>query len=341
MEENKLSFFKKIKLSIFDFDSYQDLAAEKIRKTILYIVFLMIIFGIMVSCSYTFIFSQIINETKEYITSEVSQIDYNDYELTVTLKNGEQKTKIDSNNLLADKVIIETSTKDNNIIEQNINEIKSEKNGILILKDKIVLKTALSNNVIEYTYKTLSETYNINNVNKSELLNILSGNEIKTFIATFFMGMIIYIFVIYLSSILVDILLLVLLTYIVTRICRLRLKYSAIYNITAYSLTLPILLNIIYMVVNIFTGFTIEYFRIMYTGIASIYIITAILIIKSDVIKKQLELNKIVEEQERVKQEIKQREEENNRKKQEEEKEKKKKEEDKESGQNEPETDNA
>ena len=44
----------------------------------------------------------------------------------------------------------------------------------------------------------------------------------------------------------------------------------------------------------------------MYTAIASIYIITAILMIKSDVIKKQLELNRIIEEQERVREEIKQ-----------------------------------
>ena len=48
----------------------------------------------------------------------------------------------------------------------------------------------------------------------------------------------------------------------------------------------------------------------MYTALASIYIITSILIIKSDVMKKQLELNRIIEEQERVRQELKRKEEE-------------------------------
>ena len=125
-----------------------------------------------------------------------------------------------------------------------------------------------------------------------------------------FVGTMLYIFIIYLSNILVDMLLLAILTYIVTRIAGLRLKHSAVYNIATYSLTLPIILNIIYFVVNAFTGFVIQYFQLMYTALASIYIITAILIIKSDVMKKQLELNRIIEEQERVRQELKRKEEE-------------------------------
>ena len=48
----------------------------------------------------------------------------------------------------------------------------------------------------------------------------------------------------------------------------------------------------------------------MYTAIASIYIITAILMIKSDVIKKQLELNRIIEKQKKVREELKRKEEE-------------------------------
>ena len=141
--------------------------------------------------------------------------------------------------------------------------------------------------------------------------------------------------------------LLAILAYIASRFSGLRLRYSALYNIASYSLTLPIILNIIYVVVNRLTGFTIEYFQIMYTAVATIYIITAILMIKSDVIKKQMELRRIIEEQEKVKQELKQKEEEEKekreeerRRKQREEKEKEKNENDGEIG-NTPEGDNA
>ena len=105
-----------------------------------------------------------------------------------------------------------------------------------------------------------------------------------------------------------------------------KIKYSALYNIAAYSLTLPIILNIFYVIVQAFTGFQIKYFEVMYTTIASIYVATAILMIRSDVIKKQIELTRIVSEQEKVREELKKREEEE---KQQEEKERQKKEEDK------------
>lgn len=349
MEKNKLSFWKKIKTSIFDFDGYQDLAAERISKTIVYIVLLMVIFGIVVSSAYTFKFSQIINEGKEYISNEISEINYDNYELHVKLKNGEEKATIDANNILVDKVIINTNANEEET-NKSIDEIKSQTNGFLILKDKMVLKTAFLSQPVEYSYKNISETYNLNNVSKEEVINMLSGNQMKMFMSSFFIAMLIYIFIIYLSSILVDILFIAIIAYIVTRIAGLRLKYSAIYNMAAYSLTLPIILNIIYIVVNMFTGFTIEYFRIMYTAVASIYIITAILIIKSDVIKKQVELNKIVEEQERVKQELKQKEEEEKQQEEldrrEKEREKRKKEQEKNNEENgnsekEPEGDNA
>ena len=118
-----------------------------------------------------------------------------------------------------------------------------------------------------------------------------------------------------------------LLLHIQFGICsNLRLKYSAAYNIATYSLTLPIVLNLIYAVINILTGYTISYFSIMYMAITCIYIITAILMIKSDVIKKQMELSKIIQEQERVKLELEKQEEE---KRQQEEKERVRKEDEK------------
>ena len=310
VEEKKISFFKKIKNSIFDLDSYQELAAEKISRTIGYIVLLMLIFGIVVSFAYTYKFSQIIKEAEVYINTKISEINYEDYKLTVKFNDNEKSANIITDNILVNKIIINTEVEDEEEIDKNIEEIREESNAILLLKDKIILKTALSTNTMEYSYKEISEKYNINNISKTELINILLGNEMKMFIISFFIVILIYLFIIYTSSVFIDILLLAILAYIVTRLSKIRLKYSALYNIAVYSLTLPIVLNIAYIIVNIFTGFTIEYFEIMYSAVASIYIIASILIIKADVIKKQLELNKIIEEQEKVKLELQKREEE-------------------------------
>ena len=351
MEEKKLSFFKKIKISILDFDGYQNLAAEKISRTVGYIILLMLIFSLIVAGTYVIKFYQTIGQIRNYISNEVSEITYENYELNIIPNNGEEISRITVNDTVPVKIIINTQTSDETKIQESMEEIRSEENGILILKDRIIIKNEFSTNLMEYSYKSISEQYNINKIDKNELISLLSGSQINTLYLMFFGIVTIYMLVIYLSTMLVDVLLLTILTYIVTRIAGLRLKYSAIYNIATYSLTLPILLNIIYFVVNAFTGFTIEYFQIMYTAIASIYIITSILMIKSDVIKKQLELNRIIEEQERVKQELKRQEEERKEKEElkrrEKEREKKEKEkqkkEEKEDGKigKEPEGDNA
>jgi protein MNN4 len=126
-------------------------------------------------------------------------------------------------------------------------------------------------------------------------------------------------FIIYLSTTLLDAILYSFLGYITGISVNLRIRYKNVYNVAIYSMTLPIILNLIYMIVNILTGYTIKYFSILYMAITCIYVIAAILIIRSEIIKKQIELSKILEEQEKVRQEIEEKE---RQKKEEEEKEK-------------------
>ena len=310
MENKKLSFLEKIKISIFDFDGYQILAAEKISRTIGYIVLLIIIFSIVITLSYVYQMTEMINKTKNYIETEIAEITYDNYELSIKTNNEENYSEIDVDDLLTAKIIINTQTTDEEQIQKSIDEISSQENGILILKDRIIIKNEFVTNLSEYSYKDISEEYNINKIDKTEIINMLSGQNLTKFLLVFATVMFIYLFTLYLSSLLIDIFLLAILAYIVTRIAGLRLRLTAVYNIASYSLTLPVIMNIIYFVINRFTGFTIEYFQIMYTAVASIYIITAVLMIKSDVIRKQYELSKIVEEQERVKAELQKKEEE-------------------------------
>lgn len=115
-------------------------------------------------------------------------------------------------------------------------------------------------------------------------------------------------FVIYFVSAIVDAMMLAVLGFLFARIMGIGIRFKATFNMGVYALTLPIILNLTYVVINAFTGFEVRYFQWMYTTISYIYMILAILMIKTDLITKQAELMKIVEEQEKVKQEIKMRE---------------------------------
>ena len=95
----------------------------------------------------------------------------------------------------------------------------------------------------------------------------------------------------YFISILLDTLLLSILGIITSKILNMKMSFTQIFSISVHSLTLPIILNIIYFMVNIFTGFTIKYFQTMYITISYIYLITALLLLKSEYITIQKQIN--------------------------------------------------
>lgn len=72
---------------------------------------------------------------------------------------------------------------------------------------------------------------------------------------------------------------------------------------SVYALTLSIILYMIYIIANLFIGFTVKYFEIAYNAIAYIYITTAMLMMKSDLIKQQMEVGKIIQEQKKIREE--------------------------------------
>ena len=130
----------------------------------------------------------------------------------------------------------------------------------------------------------------------------------------------------YLLTIISNVVLLSFFGYITTLLARIKMRYVAVFNMSAYALTLSVILNMLYVAVNIFVTFNMEYFQVMYVAVAAIYLVAAILILKADFMKKQLELMKIAEAEAIVKKEMEQEEKDN---KEKEERRKKDKEEEK------------
>ena len=169
-----------------------------------------------------------------------------------------------------------------------------------------------------FMYAFFTGNINIINLNQPKLLI----DNLKTYISEFFytsnetiiyivFAIIVYmlIFIIYFLRIAIDVILLGAFGYFTATILRIHLKYSVMCKIAVHSLTLPIILNIIYIIIQVFTTFKIKYFDVMYVGISYVYIVTAILMIKSDILKNQQELTKILQEQEKIRQELEKQEE--------------------------------
>lgn len=335
MPENKQQtkkrdgFFKTVLKSIKDFDKYEQFGLEGMGRTCLYLLQMVAIITIIVVAVLIYQFSTTMQSAVIYFNDNVQEMSYTDGILTV---NSNQKLEVDTNSTIAQKIIVDTSDLTDEQIEQYRTDLNDLNSGIILLKDKILIKNEMLTAITETTYTDILSQYNITNLDKQSVLDYIYANQSQVYISVAIVEFI-YMFAIYLTSILMDTLVLALLGLIVSRIAGMKIKFSACFSMGVHALTLPIILNILYIILNAFTGYTIKYFQIMYTAISYIYMVAAILIIKSDYIKRQMELDKLKSEQEKVRAEL-DRQKEEDRKEEEKRKEEKKEQKEKESGEN-------
>ena len=335
MPENKQQtkkrdgFFKTVLKSIKDFDKYEQFGLEGMGRTCLYLLQMVAIITIIVVAVLIYQFSTTMQSAVIYFNDNVQEMSYTDGILTV---NSNQKLEVDTNSTIAQKIIVDTSDLTDEQIEQYRTDLNDLNSGIILLKDKILIKNEMLTAITETTYTDILSQYNITNLDKQSVLDYIYANQSQVYISVAIVEFI-YMFAIYLTSILMDTLVLALLGLIVSRIAGMKIKFSACFSMGVHALTLPIILNILYIILNAFTGYTIKYFQIMYTAISYIYMVAAILIIKSDYIKRQMELDKLKSEQEKVRAEL-DRQKEEDKKEEEKRKEEKKEQKEKESGEN-------
>lgn len=88
---------------------------------------------------------------------------------------------------------------------------------------------------------------------------------------------------------------------------RIKMKYSKLFTLSIYASTLSVILTVIYTMLNVFAGVYIDMFDYLSILIAYIYITAVIYMIRSDLIKQQIELIRIAtvqaEEKERLERE--------------------------------------
>lgn len=318
MEQKKIPFFKRLKNAITNFDEYQKFSQEKLGTAIKYFLKLMLIFSILIS---GFLTARMYKEIETIKTSFAEECPDFRIENNTLLIEGENK-KYEKD------IGYETLGL---IVDSENTDLTEEQNGqyqriIAFYKDRMVMKTM--DTKTSMTYEDISKNQNINGLSKQQILDYANSNEMLVIYSIFFVVTIIFVFIAYSIQILLDIFLLSIIGLIMSKIAAVKLKYKEVFNMSIYALTLSIVLYLIYICVNISTGFTIKYFDLAYQIISYIYIVTAILMIKSDLIKQQIEIGKIVEEQKKVREEKKQ--EDNEEEKPKEDKEEKKEKKDKE-----------
>ena len=262
--KNTQSFILNLFRSIKDFDYYKEVSKEKISKSFIYFFILICIYAIVSTIGIIYNIQKNVNEVKEFINTEINSLSYTDGILTIN--NNEYESFFNN------YIVIDTSKESNDEYEQNAN--------IVIGKQYCSIK--LENNVFKFKYND----YFYEDINKEDIMQFFNNNTTKYYIILSILTFIIAAIILGISTI-TDILIIALIGIIISKIIgNYELKFSNLFKIATHAVTLPIILGMIYYIINTFTGFYIKYFSIMYTSIATIYIVTAILIITMDSYKK-------------------------------------------------------
>lgn len=280
--ELKLKFFTKLRISIINFEHYHIIAADGPKNAIYYLLKLMLIFTIILTCFLTFKINITIKSLVNYTKSNIPNFSISDNQFKI---DSDKPIIISNNDSMKLKIVM---TNDDNSEQYIENEENEQDNLIVIAKNDVLIKNGYSG-LIKRSYKDLNEVININGIDKNKVIsNLLNNNLIILVYIYVFIG----IFLMYFMSTLIDILALSLVGYFIARSIGLPLKYSSIFAMATSAMSLPIILILLYIIVNVSTGFTIPNFQVMYTIISYIYLITSIFIMRSNLLKKNINVTK-------------------------------------------------
>lgn len=340
----KTGFLKKVWYSITKIEKYPEMAAQGAGKAMSYLMKIVACIALVLCFGLIYQTHNLVKDGTKYLQDEFPEFTYKEGILDV---NSDQTIVINDSPIVG-KIIVDTKTDNEEQINQYVKQIGVEENGIVVLKDKVLLKNVSVSGTISYNYRDILDSFQIKEFVKQDVLNYCNSGKIFTLYLSIFLTIFIYAFAIYFLTTLSNVIFLSAFGYITTYLARIKMRYVAVFNMSVYAITLSVILNILYIAVNIFTTFEVKYFQVMYVAVAAIYLVAAILILKTDFMKKQMELMKIVETQKIIREQMEKQEEKDktdkkdNEEKQEKKEKKNKKQEEKDnSGGQEPEGSNA
>ena len=298
MEENSktMDFFKRIKYAVFKVEKYSEFLEERPSTSIKYMLTLLLITSLIITISMTVGFISLAKQGENFIKTELNDFSFENNKLFF---NGIQEA-YDSK---TDITFIANTT---DISDEQLSEYKNKaydsEYAIILLNSKMYLKINDSLNV--FSYEEINKDNKVSSLNKADFIKFIDEDGSAKIGMSVFGVIGISSYLAEITSVAMNIILLFVFGFLMCKIVSVPLRTYSIFNISVYSITLSVLLGLIYALTNYFIGLTIQYFDSVYLVIAYIYLVSAILIIKSDLIKQKIELEKIKDVQKDVAKEI-------------------------------------
>lgn len=258
-ENEKMGIFRKFINSTYNFKSYNFFISEKLSKAIIYLLLLAFLSSTFLIFKVGFSFKKDFSYFKEILTNEMPSFTLDNDELIV---DSEMPIIFEKGNTI---FIIDTTTEFNPV---TFNEYTT---GIFIGKDALILKEN-SAEITTMNYSSLQLTKSFT----SDDLSLL----VSTFGIVIIVFILIFVFIFSFVGKLISLFLIMpLAALVISSILNKKLSYSNLIKISAYSLTVPILIKTLFKLI----GLRVPIFFVLYYGIGFIYLIFAIRNISLDI----------------------------------------------------------
>ena len=242
IKSNTMGFFNKLWSSITKIEKYPDMAAEGLPKAITYLTKLIAIWAIVLCLGVIYQANQMIKEGIEYLKNEFPEFSYK--EGTLDIQN-ENPIIISEKDSIFGQTIIDTKVEEESAINKYINNLEQTGNGLVILKNKLILKNGSVAGTINYDYNQIFTQMGITEFNKQDVINYVNSTKVFSLYSSIFITVFIYAFIMYLTTTLVNAVFLSFFGSFASWLARIKMRYVAIFNMSVYAITLSVILNMI------------------------------------------------------------------------------------------------
>ena len=301
-QNKKIGFFSRVKIAVTQLENYGIFLEEKSSIAIKYFFLIVLCLAFVMALVETYTVMQMVSKGYEYMKNELPDFLYADGNLQFEKEVQAYDEEYDF------YMITDTAE---SIAQEKLQEYKNDVKsmGIIFLKDKAIYKAGGSET--EYQYRDFVEQYGFENLDKEKLIEEIDRIGLVGIAATLFIMLIFSVYIFQVVNVFMDWMIMYIFTFVTARICRIAIQMRHAWNISIYTLTLSIILSMLYHVAYYLTGFYTEYFRVVYLLVAYVYVVAVILMIKSDLIRQQIEVARILEMQKQIQEEPEEREQEN------------------------------
>lgn len=285
---NKIGFPKTLWWSIAKPSKYNEMIELALKKSIKYFIALIAIMALLLSLAGTYIQSAEVQKIANYVQENVPE-----FKIENTAKEGEEANyRLDLENdeaIILDNqdfvsafrsiFVVNINIKEKEAIEEYYKLATDSNLCFVLLKDKCIMISDKYNpenekkeeGITKYTY---SEVLNkigpdFTEFKKTDLVKIFNNTSYTYYIVTYFVNY----FTVLLVIFALDVFVLAIIAMIISKAFKKEIKIKRMFSLAIYSLTLPIILYNIYLIINYFARLNIDSINLINMVISIIYIV--------------------------------------------------------------------